>query len=126
MRQRNLFTDSETYVQQWSLAFLNPLTRLRFLTFLNRVLPALHRFLALFCLLLLIVCLWTPEVARDLVSSIIALALCVVVGGNITLRRLLFSLPNVLTMLSFTQEAVTLSYAEELLVLFPGAIASNV
>ena len=124
MRQRNLFTDSETYVQQWSLAFLNPLTRLRFFTFVNRVLPSLHRFLALFFLLLLIACLYTPAVAGDLVSSIVALALCAVVGGNRTLRRLLFALPNLLAMLSFTQETVALSCAEELLVLFPGAIAS--
>ncbi len=125
MRPRNLFTDSETYVQEWSLAFLNPLTRLRFSTFLNRVFPSLHRSLSLFFLLLLIACLYSPAVAGDLVSSIVALALCAVVGGNRTLRRLLFALPNVLAMLALSQETVALSYAEELLVLFPGAIASN-
>lgn len=125
MRPRNLFTDSETYVQQWSLAFLNPLTSLRFSTFLNRVFPSLHRFLTLFFLLLLIACLYSPAVAGDLVSAIVALALYAVVGGNRTLRRLLFALPNVLAMLAFSQETVYLSYAEELLVLFPGAVASN-
>jgi len=124
MRQRNLFTDSETYVQVWSLAFLNPLTHKRFLATLDRFLPSLHRLCTL--LVLLIVCVYPHTEANSLALSVAALVLCTLAGGSRALQRLLFSLPCTLVALTLTRETETWSYAEELLVLFPGAIASIV
>lgn len=126
MRQRNLFTESETYAQDWSLAFFNPLTRKRYFASLDRLLPFLHRQYTLLFLLLVITCVYPQTEASNLAPCVVALALCTVTCGTRAVQRLLFSLPCTLVALTLVLETECWSYAEELLVLFPGAIASTV